>query len=325
MAVDTLDRIVRDGMEAGGIKEISFVCMGGQGARTAAQILAKAAVREGKYVYQGLTVRGERRMTPVHNSIRIADRPPVPACDVHAPTEVMVFDEALYGANDGRIRESLQALRRGVLMVCTHKSPEEIQFPYDFEGTIATVDAASICIEVLRLNPPPFGTTALGLYAAACDTVSFDSLKKAMLETFRGRAGERNVQAAERAYKQAKVLKGVSIEGYREREGRVSNAIPLDLVPDAPSIAEHPPLPGISNGNVYIHTDFLPYVDKSKCTCTECQASWYCPEGVGKHTPYGYVVDYEYCKGCGICATECAMGAIEMRRTLEVYNSGRNG
>jgi Pyruvate/2-oxoacid:ferredoxin oxidoreductase delta subunit len=27
---------------------------------------------------------------------------------------------------------------------------------------------------------------------------------------------------------------------------------------------------------------------------------------------HGYAVDYDYCKGCGICVEECPCGAIEM-------------
>jgi 2-oxoacid:acceptor oxidoreductase delta subunit (pyruvate/2-ketoisovalerate family) len=26
----------------------------------------------------------------------------------------------------------------------------------------------------------------------------------------------------------------------------------------------------------------------------------------------GYAIDYDFCKGCGICAAECPSGAIEM-------------
>ena len=31
-------------------------------------------------------------------------------------------------------------------------------------------------------------------------------------------------------------------------------------------------------------------------------------DGVG----HGYAIDYDFCKGCGICAAECPCGAIEM-------------
>jgi len=29
-------------------------------------------------------------------------------------------------------------------------------------------------------------------------------------------------------------------------------------------------------------------------------------------TPYAYEIDYDYCKGCGMCAEECPCGAIHM-------------
>ena len=56
---------------------------------------------------------------------------------------------------------------------------------------------------------------------------------------------------------------------------------------------------------------FKPVMDKEKCT--KCQFCWvYCPEAViDKDT---LEIDYYYCKGCGICAKECPVKAIEMVR-----------
>ena len=43
-----------------------------------------------------------------------------------------------------------------------------------------------------------------------------------------------------------------------------------------------------------------------------CHLCWlYCPEGVVSRTAPPEV-DYDYCKGCGLCAAECPVGAIEM-------------
>ncbi len=49
--------------------------------------------------------------------------------------------------------------------------------------------------------------------------------------------------------------------------------------------------------------------------CTECDTCLvYCPEGIiRRQTDRGYEVDYSFCKGCGICVTECPRSAMEMQ------------
>ena len=55
-----------------------------------------------------------------------------------------------------------------------------------------------------------------------------------------------------------------------------------------------------------------PIVDKDKCNkCTLCFI--YCPEGCIERDTEGYFEpNLFYCKGCGICATECPKKAITM-------------
>ncbi|MCL5075795.1 MAG: 4Fe-4S binding protein [Chloroflexi bacterium] len=67
---------------------------------------------------------------------------------------------------------------------------------------------------------------------------------------------------------------------------------------------------GLSRHNREVSRVSVPKVDMAKCTM--CSLCWiYCPDGVisrqGK-----IVIDYEYCKGCGVCAEECPVQAIEM-------------
>ena len=48
--------------------------------------------------------------------------------------------------------------------------------------------------------------------------------------------------------------------------------------------------------------------------CIQCDRCWiFCPEGcIDRQT--GYAVDYDFCKGCGICANECPKQAMTMER-----------
>lgn len=54
-----------------------------------------------------------------------------------------------------------------------------------------------------------------------------------------------------------------------------------------------------------------PVIDPEKCNL--CLLCWiFCPEGVIRQSTEGLSVDLDYCKGCGICASECRKGAILM-------------
>ena len=55
-----------------------------------------------------------------------------------------------------------------------------------------------------------------------------------------------------------------------------------------------------------------PIIDKSKCNkCTLCYI--FCPEGcIERDAEEYFEVNLFYCKGCGICATECPKKAITM-------------
>jgi len=53
-------------------------------------------------------------------------------------------------------------------------------------------------------------------------------------------------------------------------------------------------------------------MDKTKCT--KCLLCWlYCPDAVIVRAKDGSVsINYDYCKGCGICAEVCPAKAITM-------------
>jgi pyruvate ferredoxin oxidoreductase delta subunit len=63
---------------------------------------------------------------------------------------------------------------------------------------------------------------------------------------------------------------------------------------------------------------FRPILDGDKCV--KCQKCWLiCPDGVIDRTGAVYAIDYNFCKGCGLCAYECPRKAIRM------VKEGENG
>ncbi len=54
-----------------------------------------------------------------------------------------------------------------------------------------------------------------------------------------------------------------------------------------------------------------PVINRAKCVgCEQCYL--YCPDGVIAIKDGKAVIDYDFCKGCGICAKICRIGAIGM-------------
>jgi pyruvate ferredoxin oxidoreductase delta subunit len=62
---------------------------------------------------------------------------------------------------------------------------------------------------------------------------------------------------------------------------------------------------------------YRPVLDKDKCV--KCLRCWICcPEAtIIRHKDNSISIDYEYCKGCGICANECKVKALVMKREGE--------
>jgi len=59
---------------------------------------------------------------------------------------------------------------------------------------------------------------------------------------------------------------------------------------------------------------FKPVLDQKKCV--KCLRCWiFCPEGVVLRKDDDSIdINYDYCKGCGICANVCKVKAIVMER-----------
>jgi len=54
----------------------------------------------------------------------------------------------------------------------------------------------------------------------------------------------------------------------------------------------------------------------NKEKCTQCMICWmFCPDmAIPQKGGKRIETDYDFCKGCGICKTECVFGAITMEK-----------
>lgn len=126
--------------------EIRWHGRGGQGAKTAALLLADVAFMTGKYV-QGFPEYGPERMgAPITAYNRISDGRIRIHTNIYEPDFVVVVDETLLEAVD--VTKGLSP--EGAIIVNTQRAREEIT-PHlrGYQGKVYTVDARKISIEAL--------------------------------------------------------------------------------------------------------------------------------------------------------------------------------
>lgn len=131
--------------------EIRWHGRGGQGAKTAALLLADVAFKTGKNV-QGFPEYGPERMgAPITAYNRISDGKIRVHSNIYTPDYVVVVDETLLSSVD--VTAGIK--RNGAIIINTPKSREEIAEKLEgYEGRIYTVDARKISEETLGKNFP---------------------------------------------------------------------------------------------------------------------------------------------------------------------------
>lgn len=131
--------------------EIRWHGRGGQGAKTAALLLADVAFKTGQNV-QGFPEYGPERMgAPITAFNRISSDKIRVHSNIYHPDFVVVVDETLLDSVD--VTAGLK--REGAIIVNTPKSPDMImEHMNGYEGRVFTVDARKISMETLGKNFP---------------------------------------------------------------------------------------------------------------------------------------------------------------------------
>mgnify|MGYP000159185298 CR=1 FL=1 len=179
--------------------EIRFHGRGGQGAVTSAELLALAAIEEGKYAQAFPSFGPERRGAPVVAFCRIDDQPIRIRANIYEPDIVVVLDASLL-----RIVNVASGLKPdGWVVTTSSDSPEAVKDLLKIKNRIGVVDAVKIAREILGL--PITNTTMLGSLVKAAGLVHKESFISPFKERF-GRIAEKNIAAFERAYQETVIV-----------------------------------------------------------------------------------------------------------------------
>lgn len=174
--------------------EIRWHGRGGQGAVTSAELLARAAINEGKYAQAFPKFGPERRGAPVQAFNRINASEPVRVrADVDKPDVVVGLDPTLL-----RIVDVTSGLKDdGILIVNTSRTIEEVEAQFGTKWVLAVLDAGKIARE--ELGVPIVNTTMLGALLRATAIVDTESIVEPLQKRF-GRLADRNFNAVKRAF-----------------------------------------------------------------------------------------------------------------------------
>ena len=181
------------------LQEIRWHGRGGQGAWTASELLARAAVYEGKYAQSFPEFGPERMGAPVRAFTRISDQPINLHCAIYTPDVVVVLDPTLMRTIP--VTEGLA--EDGDLIVNSREEPAELRRRLKLKGgRVWTVPATVIAVKIL--GRPIMNTAMLGAVARATGIVQLESLDKAVRGRFTSELAEKNVRVIREAYKEVK-------------------------------------------------------------------------------------------------------------------------
>lgn len=159
--------------------EIRWHGRGGQGAKTAALLLADVAFQTGAFV-QGFPEYGPERMgAPITAYNRISYDPIRVHSNIYTPDMVMVVDETLLDSVD--VTAGLK--KEGAIIINTNKAKEEvIPLLKGYEGAIYVIDARDISQKALGKNFP--NSPMLAAAVAVSGVMEREAFMKEMQESY---------------------------------------------------------------------------------------------------------------------------------------------
>ena len=179
--------------------EIRWHGRGGQGAVTSAELLAQAAISEGKFAQAFPSFGPERRGAPVLAFVRISGSEPIKVrAEITQPDVVVVLDPGLLSI----VNVTSGLKEGGVVIINTKKPVAQIREEFGIKSSVAIVNATMIARELLGV--PITNTTMVGVVVRATGVVKLESLYEPLKRRF-GRLAERNINAMKRAYEEAVV------------------------------------------------------------------------------------------------------------------------
>lgn len=266
------------------MKEIVFIGRGGYGVLLAGQILAEAANRSEFFGQAFPEFTPERRGATIESYVRIDSQPIRKKYKMSYPADILVVLEP------SLVDEKL--LKKGGALVITTD-----QWTPSPNYTVIAVAASTIAreLDIFSAEGRPLGNiAALGALLKLLPGISMETLQEVIGE----RLDDKNVEAAARGFSGANILERDETLPQKGKEERVSTS--------HPRVCLFPVSTSDTLGNFTGAWRFARPVFTETCTaCRVCEIL--CPDNVIFLRDGKMEIDYNYCKGCGICVEVCPL------------------
>lgn len=176
--------------------EVRLHGRGGQGIVSAAQILAEAAVLEGRYVQAFPEFGAERSGAPIAAYARLGDAPIEIHSFIRNPNVVMVCDRSM-----AYFKDTTRGLSNGGIFICNYDGPpSELRSKHCLDPSVRVVaiDATGIAMKCLGKDYP--NVPMLGALLKATGIVKTETLGEVLGGRFKGDVLKGNQEALKLGY-----------------------------------------------------------------------------------------------------------------------------
>ena len=291
---------------------IRFHGRGGQGMKTASRILGSAFFLEGYEVQDAPRYGAERRGAPIFAYVR-ANRVPINERGIIQLADlVIVADDSLIAVPAAGVLTGITT--DTVLLIYSDTDAQTWQSRLNLDCTLFILPAEQAIADPLQRHYA--GTGCAGAAAQLLGVISREHLQQAIEQELadHGRAiVDKNIQHALTAFDAMQAHKGCVKQSRNINVNNYQSPDWLTLPFEAARIAApaiHAALTSEKSATGLWRT-MRPVIDYSRCNRCWWVCSTFCPDGAINVTAGHYPqIDYEHCKGCMVCVSQCPPHAI---------------
>ena len=187
------------------LTEIRWHARAGQGAVTAAKVVAETALSADQYM-QAMPEYGPERMgAPIKAFTRISPEPIDIHCNIEEPNVVIVLDDTLLDVVD--VAEGIHSDGAIILNTCTPADKVKQALGVPDTVTVACVDASGIALDTIKRDIP--NTPIVGAFVKVTEVIDLETFKGLLAKNLSKKFGQEmidaNYTAVDRAYKEVTV------------------------------------------------------------------------------------------------------------------------